>query len=112
MSAQTLPAPTGFRLLVEMPGLRDKSEGGIYIPESTKKLEETASIVGKVIAMGPTAYKDEGRFPTGPWCQVGDYVVLKSYSGTRFKVRGQEYRFVNDDTVEGVVDDPHVVERV
>mgnify|MGYP005810209045 CR=1 FL=1 len=109
MSA-TLPQPTGYRILVEMPELKEKTSGGIVIPESTKKLEETAGIVARVVAMGPDAYKDRDRF-SEPWCKVGDFVMMKSYSGARFRVRGTEYRFINDDTVEAVVDDPHSVER-
>lgn len=106
-----LPVPTGYRLLVEMPALSEKSRGGIIIPETTKKLEETASVVARVVAMGPDAYADMDRFPAGPWCKVGDFVVMRSYSGTRLKVGEAEYRLINDDTVEAVVESAESVER-
>lgn len=82
------------------------------MPEPTKKLEESASIVGQVIAMGADAYRDDMKFPAGPWCKVGDSVIIRSYSGTRFDVKGEEYRLINDDTVEAVVADPKSVGRV
>lgn len=106
-----LPVPTGYRLLVSVPEFKEKTSGGIFIPEETKKLEGTANIVGLVEAMGPDAYRDEKRFPGGPWCKLGDYVIFRSYSGTRLKVDGREFRLINDDTVEGVVDGPDAVER-
>lgn len=109
--AIALPKPTGFRILVEMLEMGSVTKGGIHIPDSTKKLEETAGIVAKVVAMGPDAYLDAARFPAGPWCQVGDFVVMKSYSGARLKVGGKEYRLINDDTIEATVEDPSQVER-
>jgi co-chaperonin GroES (HSP10) len=106
-----LPVPTGYRLLIEMPKFDDKMRSGLYRPEETKKLEETASVVGTVVGMGPDAYQDLNRFPAGPWCNVGDYVVMRSYSGTRLKIGDKEYRLINDDTVEAVVDCLDAVER-
>lgn len=106
-----LPIPTGFRLLVEMPVLQAKTKGGLYIPEDRKKMDEVAGIVAQVVAMGPDAYKDETRFPTGPWCQVGDFVMFRPYSGSRADVEGKEYRVINDDTVEAVVAGPDAVQR-
>jgi co-chaperonin GroES (HSP10) len=64
-----------------------------------------------VLALGPDCYGDKGRFPTGPWCKAGDFVLVRSYSGTRFKVRGQELRLINDDMVEAVVEDPRGFSR-
>ena len=73
---------------------------------------EVASIVGFVIAMGPDCYKDEKRFPTGPWCKEGDFVLMRSYSGTRISIHGKEFRLINDDTPEAVVQDPRGIKRV
>ena len=75
-------------------------------------MEQTASIIGLVIALGEAAYKDADKFPDGPYCKEGDFVVFRSYSGTRFKLRGEEFRLINDDTVEAVVDDPREYTRV
>lgn len=106
--ASQLPTPCGYKLLIALPSVEEKTEGGIIRPDSLLKAEETASIVGFVVEVGPLAYQDAAKFPTGPWCKKGDFVVFRSYSGTRLKRTkgGQELRLINDDTVEAVVDDP------
>jgi co-chaperonin GroES (HSP10) len=101
-----LPEPTGYRLLIALPEIDEKTEGGVIMPDGLRKDESTASIIGFVIKTGPDAYSDKERFPNGAWCTEGDFVIFRSYSGTRFKVHGKEFRLINDDTVEGVVDDP------
>lgn len=103
---ERLPEPKGYRLLIAIPEISEKTEGGLYIPDERRSGEETASIIGYVLKVGPEAYADPSRFPTGPWCQKGDFVIFRSYSGTRFKVSGKEFRLINDDTVEAVVADP------
>jgi co-chaperonin GroES (HSP10) len=106
-----LPEPSGYRLLIAVPEVSEKTEGGVYMPEQLKKAEETASIVGFVIKVGPEAYSDTNKFPSGPWCKEGDFIIFRSYSGTRFKVMGKECRLINDDTVEAVVEDPRGYSR-
>ena len=106
-----LPQPTGYRLLVKMKEAKSRTQGGLHIPENVKKLEDTASIVAQVIQMGPEAYSDKDKFPKGPWCKDGDFIVMRSYSGTRVGVSGTEYRIINDDMVEAVVPDPEAIER-
>jgi co-chaperonin GroES (HSP10) len=101
-----LPEPKGYKLLIALPKANEKTDGGVFLPEERRDAESTASIIGFVIALGPDAYGDEKKFPTGPWCKEGDFVMFRSYSGTRFKVSGEEFRLINDDTVEAVVDDP------
>jgi co-chaperonin GroES (HSP10) len=101
-----LPEPTGYRILIALPEINEKTEGGVFMPDSLRSAEETASILGFVVKLGPAAYGDASRFPDGPWCKEGDFVLFRSYSGTRFKIYGKEFRIINDDTVEGVVDDP------
>jgi co-chaperonin GroES (HSP10) len=107
-----LPAPTGYRILIGLPAVIEKTEGGIYKPEDYLKLEQTASIVGLVISVGPDAYSDKTKFPTGAWCKQGDWVMIRSYAGTRFTINKQEYRLINDDTIDGVVPDPRAIKRV
>ena len=104
--AAKLPEPTGYRLLIVLPEIAEKTEGGVFMPDGLKKDEGTASIIGFVLKSGPDAYSDKSRFPNGSWCKEGDFVIFRSYSGTRFKVHGKEFRLINDDTVEAVVDDP------
>ena len=109
--AKQLPEPSGYKILISIPEHEEKTDGGIYIPDQVKTAEETASIVGLVIKMGSLAYYDDEKFPTGPYCKEGDFVIFRSYSGTRMKVKGKEFRLINDDTVEAVVDDPRGFER-
>ena len=82
------------------------------MPDGLRQAEETASIIGFVIKTGPDAYSDKERFPNGAYCKEGYFVIFRSYSGTRFKIHGKEFRLVNDDTVEAVVEDPRGYTRV
>jgi co-chaperonin GroES (HSP10) len=110
--ATQLPEPTGYRILIAIPNKEEKTEGGILKAQETLHYEEVSSIVGFVMKMGTDCYKDKTRFPTGPWCQVGDFVLFRSFSGTRIKIHGEEFRMINDDNVEAVVDDPRGIEKV
>lgn len=107
-----LPKPVGYRLLIALPKIEEKYESGIIKADKTIHAETVLSVVGLVIDMGAEAYGDKDRFPTGPWCKVGDYVLFRANSGTRIKVHGQEYRLLNDDSIEAVVTDPRAVTRV
>lgn len=106
-----LPEPRGYRILIAIPEITVKTEGGVYIPDKIRTAEETASLIGVVLKVGSEAYSDPTRFPTGAWCKEGDFVIFRSYSGTRFKVHGKEFRLINDDTVEAVVEDPRGYSR-
>jgi chaperonin GroES len=106
-----LPEPVGYKILIAIPEVDQKTEGGVIRPDSIKETEEVASIIGYVIKVGESAYSDKDRFPGGPWCKEGDFVIFRSYSGTRFKVSGKEFRIINDDTVEAVVEDPRGYSR-
>jgi co-chaperonin GroES (HSP10) len=106
-----LPDPKGYRILIAIPEVSQKTEGGVFIPDERRNAEETASLIGYVLKVGGEAYADANRFPTGPWCKEGDFVIFRSYSGTRFKVMGKEFRLINDDTVEAVVEDPRGYSR-
>jgi len=111
-TTRKLPEPQGYKLLIAIPKLEEKTIGGVIIPDKLKGMEQTASIIGLVIALGKAAYNDADKFPDGPYCKEGDFVIFRSYSGTRFKLRGEEFRLINDDTVEAVVDDPREYTRV
>jgi co-chaperonin GroES (HSP10) len=110
--ASQLPKPTGYKLLIALPDPEEKTEGGIIKASQTLQAEEIGSIVGFVLEMGPDAYQSQERFPTGPYCKKGDWIMMRSYSGTRFKVHGKEFRLINDDSVEAVVEDPRGVVKV
>lgn len=107
-----LPSPKGYRILIVVPDVEEKTKGGIILPDALKSKEETASIVGQVLDMGVDCYADPDRFPAGPYCQEGDWVMFRAYSGTRFKIDGKEFRLINDDSVEATLSGPEGVERV
>jgi co-chaperonin GroES (HSP10) len=108
-----LPVPVGYRLLVALPDIDDHYEGTSLLKTDTEKHREyIMSIMGVVIDMGPDAYSDKERFPEGPWCKVGDYVMFRMNTGTRFKVNGKEFRLMNDDSVEAVIPDPRGIMTV
>jgi co-chaperonin GroES (HSP10) len=107
-----LPKPTGFRLLCIVPeAKRQFDESAIVKAQQTVQGEETGTVVLFVLDVGPDAYKDALRFPSGPWCKKGDFVLVRTYAGTRFKVFGKEFRVINDDMVDAVVSDPRGVTR-
>ena len=105
-----LPEPQGWKILVAMSPADEKTEGGMIKASTTIRDEEVSNICGYVMKLGPDAYKDTKRF-TEPWCKKGDWVIFRAYSGTRIVMYGQEFRLINDDTVEAVVDDPTGVVR-
>jgi co-chaperonin GroES (HSP10) len=108
-TASQLPKPTGYKLLIALPEPEEKTDGGIIKASQTLQAEEIGSIVGFVLETGPDAYASQDRFPSGPYCKKGDWIMMRSYSGTRFKVHGKEFRLINDDSVEAVVEDPRGV---
>ena len=111
--ASQLPKPTGYKILVALPAPDEKTEGGLLKASETMQREEVASIVGFVIAMGPDCYKDPERFPSGvPYCKEQDWIIMRAYSGTRMKIHGKEFRLINDDSVEAVVQDPRGIVKV
>jgi len=108
-----IPTPVGYRILIAMPHVEETFEGTDLLKSvTTKTHEQVMSIIGLVLDMGDQAYSDADRFPTGPWCKQGDYVMFRANTGTRFSIAGKEYRLMNDDSIEAVVPDPRGVERV
>jgi len=109
---EQIPKPVGYRILIALPNIEETfGESGLLKSEKTMRDEYILSMIGLVLDMGDQAYSDTDRFPNGPWCQRGDYIMFRANSGTRFKVGKQEYRLLNDDSVEAVVDDPSKVTR-
>ena len=106
-----VPKPVGYRVLVCLPSIEDTFEGGIAKAASTMREEYILSMVGVVTDMGDQAYKDTERFPDGPWCKEGDYVMFRANTGTRFKVGNEEYRLMNDDSIEAVIEDSSKITR-
>ena len=109
--AKLLPEPKGYRILCAVPQVEEEYEGGILKAEDTKKVEEQTTVVLFVVKLGELCYADKDRFPTGAWCKEGDFVLTRPYSGTRVVIHGREFRIINDDTVEAVVQDPRGIRR-
>ena len=111
-TAKQLPIPKGYKILIALPEPEEQTKGGIIKASQTLQVEEVGSICGFILDMGDDCYKDEKRFPNGPYCKKGDWIIMRSYSGTRFKVHGKEFRLINDDSVEAVVEDPRGIVKV
>lgn len=109
--ARQVPDPATYHILCALPKADDKYESGIAKAGQTMHFEEVLSPVLLVIKMGPDAYKDPLRFPSGPSCKLGDFVLVRPNTGTRIKIHGQEFRLINDDSVEAVVQDPRGIQR-
>jgi len=109
--AKQLPIPATYHILCALPEIDDEYESGLVKAGQTLHYEEVMSPVLFVVSMGPDCYKDKDRFPSGPSCKVGDFVLVRPNTGTRIKIHGREFRMINDDSVEGVVEDPRGISR-
>ena len=109
--ATQLPKPSGYRILCAIPEMEKEYESGILKADETVRIEETLTTVLFVVDLGPDCYSDKTRFPNGPWCKKGDFILTKPYAGSRLVIHGREFRIINDDTVEAVVDDPRGIKR-
>ena len=109
--AKQLPRPSGYRILCAIPEVEKEYDSGLVKADSTIHFDELLTTVLFVVDLGPDCYKDTARFPTGPWCKKGDFVLVRPNAGTRLVIHGREFRLINDDSVEGVVDDPRGIKR-
>jgi co-chaperonin GroES (HSP10) len=112
--AKQLPEPKTFHMLCVVPEAMEEyadSDIGIVKSGQTMHYEEILTPVLFVIKLGPDCYKDATRFPNGPSCKVGDFIIVRPNSGTRLKIHGREFRIINDDSVEAVVEDPRGISR-
>ena len=112
--ATALPVPTGYKILCIVPPVDEKIAGtelDLIRDTATMRQEEHATTVLFVMRLGPDAYKDTTKFPSGAWCKEGDFVLVRTYTGTRMKIFGKEFRVIYDDQVECVVQDPRGITR-
>ena len=109
--AKQIPDPTGYHILCMVPKIDDTYASGLIKPAETIRVEEQTTIVLYVAKLGPDAYKDTVKFPSGPWCKVGDFIIVRAYTGTRILIHNTEWRVCNDDSIEAVVDDPRGLKR-
>ena len=109
--ATQLPTPSGYHILCAIPQIDEEFENGLIKADITKQHEELLTTVLFVVKLGPDCYADKSRFPSGPWCKEGDFVLVRPHAGTRLKIHNREFRIINDDSVEGTVDDPRGISR-
>lgn len=112
--ATQLPQPQGYRILCAIPEAEktfEESEIGLIKSDDTVRMEEVLTTVLFVVSLGPDCYQDKEKFPTGPWCKQGDFILVRPNAGTRLLIHGKEFRIINDDSVEAVVQDPRGIRR-
>ena len=109
--AKQLPRPSGYHILCAIPEVEKEYDSGIVKAETTIHYEELLTTVLWVIELGPDCYKDTSRFPSGPWCKKGDFILVRPNAGSRLLIHGREFRLINDDSVEAVVQDPRGIKR-
>jgi co-chaperonin GroES (HSP10) len=109
--AKQVPDPATYHLLCMLPDAQEEYEGGLLKAKETMHYEELLSPVLFVAKIGPDAFQDKTRFPSGPSCKVGDFILVRPNTGTRMKIHGTEWRLINDDSVQAVVQDPRGIQR-
>ena len=111
--ARQLPKPQGYKILVTLPPVEEEiGDTGLIKSAQSMHYEQLLTNVLFVVDLGDMCYSDKERFPNGPWCKKGDFIMCRANTGTRFKIHGTEFRLINDDSVEAVVEDPRGIERV
>ena len=109
--AKQLPKPVGYHILCAIPEMEDTYDNGLIKADETIRMEETLTTVLFVVELGPDCYLDKDKFPMGPWCKKGDFILVRPHAGSRLVIHGREFRLINDDSVEGTVDDPRGIRR-
>ena len=109
--ATQLPVPSGWRILCAIPEADKEFDSGIAKSDETLRIEETLTTVLFVVKLGPDCYADKTRYPSGPWCKEGDFVLVRPNAGSRLVIHGREFRMINEDSVEGIVLDPRGIRR-
>ena len=104
-----LPSPTGWRIMVLPFQPKVKTKGGILLAESALERQQIGTVCGLVLKMGPDCYRDKERYPEGPWCKKGDWVIFARYAGSRLKIEGGEIRILNEDEILGTIQDPEMI---
>ena len=106
---EQLPEPTGWRILILPYRGKGRTDGGIYLTEKTMERQQISTVLGYVLKTGNLAYSDEDKFPTGPWCKSGDWVLFGRYAGSRFEIEGGEVKILNDDEIIAKISNPEAI---
>ena len=107
-----MPNPTGWRILILPYQGKGKTAGGIFLPTDTVEKNQVSTQVGYVLKVGPLAYKDKDKFPTGAWCEEKQWVMFARYAGSRFQIDGGEVRILNDDEILSTILDPEDIHQL
>jgi len=107
-----MPAPTGWRILILPYQGKSKTAGGIFLPSEVQEKSNISTQVGYVLKVGPLAYKDTDKFPSGPWCEEKQWVMFARYAGSRFQIDGGEVRILNDDEILATIMDPEDIHHL
>ena len=103
---ERLPSPTGWRILVLPYAGPKKTKGGVILTDTTNETIQMTTVCAYVLKVGELAYKDKEKFPEGPWCKEGEWVIFGRYAGSRFKIEGVEVRILNDDEIIARINNP------
>jgi co-chaperonin GroES (HSP10) len=109
--ATQLPKPAGYKILCAIPEQEKEYESGLIKADETIRHDELLTTVLFVVDLGPDCYADKTKFPSGPWCKKGDFVLTRPNAGTRLVIHGREFRMIYDDNVEATVEDPRGIKR-
>jgi hypothetical protein len=109
--ATQLPRPSGYKILCAIPEADKMYESGLAKAGETLHIEDALTTVLFVVKLGPDCYKDKERYPSGPWCEEGDFILVRPHVGSRLVIHGKEFRMINEDSVDAVVDDPRGIRR-
>lgn len=109
---ERLPQPTGWRVLILPYKGKAKTESGIFLPDEVQDKKQVSTQVGYVLKLGPLAYKDQDKFPSGPWCEEKQWVMFARYAGSRFQIDGGEVRILNDDEILASILDPEDIHHL
>jgi co-chaperonin GroES (HSP10) len=109
--ASQLPTPSGWHILCAIPEMDKEYESGLIKADETIRIEEVLTTVLFVVALGPDCYTDKTRYPNGPWCKKGDFILIRPNAGSRLIIHGKEFRLINEDSVEATVLDPRGIKR-
>ena len=104
-----LPKPTGWRILVLPFQPKRVTKGGVHIADTAAERQHVATVCGLVLDIGPDCYRDKERYPRGPWCKKGEWVMFARYAGSRFKIEGGEIRILNEDEILATIQDPEQI---
>lgn len=87
----------------------DGTEVTLYLPDTVRAEDKYSSVSALVCAVGPEAYQGDKFERSGPWCKVGDWILIPRYESTMVSYRGVAMALLPDDRVMAVIAGPEDV---